>query len=83
MKSPSFVRVNFTLPIGIYVAFKCLVPERRRSKSVASLIGLEVKKLEQRLSKSAKAVEADKALHKDMEAWDNTLSDGLDDAPWK
>ena len=83
MGSSNFVRVNFTLPRGIYVAFKCLVPERRRSKMVASLISGEVKKLEQRLYKSAKAVETDKALNKEMEAWDSTLTDGLDNAPWK
>lgn len=83
MQSSNVVRVNFTLPNEIYLAFKCLVPERRRSKVVTSLIAEELKKRERDLSKAAKAVEKDKSLLRGMKEWDKTLTDGLEDIEWK
>ncbi len=83
MRATEFVRVNFSLPQNIYLAFKMLVPERKMSRVVASLISSEIKKLEQDLTKSAKAVEKDAGLNKAMQDWDSTLADGLDDSEWK
>ena len=76
MRESGFVRVNFSLPQSIYVAFKMLVPERKRSSVVTSLIQMEIKKMERALYKAAKAVEKDAGLNKEMQAWDDTLADG-------
>jgi hypothetical protein len=83
MRDTSYVRVNFTLPKDIYLAFKILVPERKRSRLVTSLIAGKVKKLEEGLVKAAEAVEKDKALNKELADWDSTLADGLDETRWK
>lgn len=83
MRTANFVRVNFTLPKTIYVIFKSLVPERKRSSVVTSLIKNEVGRLEMDLHKAAVAVEKDRALNKEMRQWDSTLTDGLEDAPWR
>ena len=83
MKTANVVRVNFTLPKTIYVVFKSLVPERKRSSVVTSLIQHAVGKLQRDLHKAALAVEKVKALNKEMRHWNSTLTDGLEDAPWR
>ncbi|MBI1883903.1 MAG: hypothetical protein HYS08_06820 [Chlamydiae bacterium] len=79
MSAVGFVRVNFILPKNLYQALKALVPERKRSKLVTNLIQKELKRVENNLYKVARAVEKDKKLHQEMQIWDVTLNDGLDD----
>ena len=77
------VRVNFTLPEGIYDAFRVIIPKRQRSKVVSQLLKKEIERREKSISEIARAVENDKALSKERALWDKTLGDGLDNLPWK
>ncbi|MDF3055196.1 MAG: hypothetical protein K0Q74_1103 [Gammaproteobacteria bacterium] len=52
------------------------ISDKQRSKTVVHLLEEEVLTQERALYKCAAAVEADAALHQEMQEWDVTLNDG-------
>lgn len=61
---------------------KAAIPARQRSKTITRLIEGEVARREKLLYECAVAVEKDRALNNEMEDWDITIQDGLDDESW-
>jgi hypothetical protein len=61
---------------------KAAIPQRQRSKVIAYLIEQEIDKREKMLYECALAVEKDQALQGEMQEWDITLQDGLENESW-
>ena len=72
-------KVLISIPDQLAARMRAAIPERTRSKTIAHLIETEVKKRERALYLCATAVEKDDAMRKEMQDWDVTLKDGLDD----
>ncbi len=75
-------RVLISIPDQLAARLRAAIPTRQRSKTITQLIEKEVEKRERRLYECALAVEKDSALKKEMEDWDITLQDGLNDESW-
>jgi metal-responsive CopG/Arc/MetJ family transcriptional regulator len=75
-------RVLFTLPDDLTSRLRFLVPEKQRSKFISNLLEKALLKREDQLFKIASEVEMDDNLNMEMQDWDITLNDGLDDEPW-
>jgi tRNA/tmRNA/rRNA uracil-C5-methylase (TrmA/RlmC/RlmD family) len=75
-------KVLISVPDQLAARMRATIPARQRSKTIAHLIEEEVIKREQSLYECAVAVEKDSALHKEMEEWNTTLKDGLNDESW-
>ena len=75
-------KILISMPGQLAIRLKVAIPARQRSKVIARLIEKEIEKREKSLYECALAVENDKNLKKDMEDWDATLEDGLDDESW-
>lgn len=71
-------KLLLSLPDDLAEKFRAAVPARTRSKLVAELIRKEVIRREQQLYNAALQVEQDQALNKEMEDWDITTNDGLE-----
>ena len=67
------------LPDELVSRFKSMVPNRQRTRVIASLMESEIKRREQELELVAAEVEADVALREDMRDWDVTVADGIDE----
>lgn len=72
-------KVLISMPNQLVMRMRAAIPPRQRSKTIAHLIEKEIVKREQSLYKCAVAVENDAALNKEMQEWDITMTDGLDD----
>jgi transcriptional regulator CtsR len=72
-------KVLFSLPDQLVMRMKAAIPERQRSKIIATLLEIEILRREKSLYECALAVENDEALQTDMAAWDVTMNDGLTD----
>jgi hypothetical protein len=75
-------KVLISIPDQLAVRMRIFVPARQRSKIIANLIEKEVTKRERELYNIALAVEKDEALSKEMQEWDITLDDGLNNESW-
>ena len=75
-------KILVSMPNDLAARFKSLVPNRQRSKTIAELLEAEVRRREKKLADCAKAVERDSQLNREMENWDITLNDGLEDESW-
>lgn len=75
-------KILISLPNELKVRFQAVVPSRQRSEILRKLIEQETATREQKLYECAKAVEADKDLNQEMQQWQTTLNDGLDDESW-
>lgn len=75
-------KILISLPDDLVARLKAAFPARQRSKVIAKLIASEVARREKKLYQVAVEVEQDAELSKEMEDWDNTLQDGLDDESW-
>ena len=75
-------KILISLPDDLAARLRTALPPRQRSKVIAQLIAAEVTRREKMLYQAAMDVEQDETLNKDMEDWDNTLQDGLDDESW-
>ena len=75
-------RVLISLPDQLAARLRAAIPTRQRSKVITHLIDIEVKKRERALYECAAAVEKDEALSQEMQEWDLTLQDGLNDDSW-
>lgn len=72
-------KILISLPDQLVSRMRTTIPERQRSKIVASLLEAEIMKREKALYECALAVENDPALKADLAAWDTTIDDGLKD----
>ncbi len=76
------MQMLLSIPNEIATRWKAAIPARQRSKVVAQLMEKELEARENDLYQCAVAVEKDQALQRDMQDWDATLQDGLDDESW-
>lgn len=67
------------LPDELVTRFKSMVPNRQRTRVIASLMEAEIRRREKELERVAAEVEADVALKEDMRDWDTTIADGIDE----
>ena len=67
------------LPPELLTRFKSLVPSRQRTSVISSLVEHEVRRRERELENVARQVEADDVLSEEMNEWDATAEDGIDD----
>jgi hypothetical protein len=67
------------LPDDLMSRFRSIVPNRQRTRVIASLLESEVKRREQALERVAAEVEADAGLKDEMADWETTVADGIDD----
>lgn len=72
-------KVLISLPDTLAARMRVMIPSRQRSKIIVCLIEKEITKREHLLYECAVAVEKDNNLRQEMEDWDVTLQDGLDD----
>lgn len=72
-------KILISVPDQLAARLRAAVPPRKRSSTIARLIEREVSQREQQLYNAAVAVEKDDALHHEMEDWNITLNDGLED----
>jgi len=76
-------KVLISLPDQLINRMRTIIPERQRSKILASLLEGEIIKREKMLYECALAVENDEALKSDLAAWNVTVDDGLRDESHK
>jgi len=74
-------KVLVSLPSQLVARMRATIPARQRSKIITHLIEEEVERRERMLYECALAVENDKALQLEMNEWDVTLNDGLNEEP--
>lgn len=67
------------LPPELLTRFKSLVPARQRTGVISYLVELEVQRREHELERVARQVEADDVLNEEMNEWDTTVADGIDE----
>jgi hypothetical protein len=72
-------KVLISLPNQLAARLRATVPVRQRSKIITHLIEEEIEKRELALYECALAVEKETDLRQEMDEWNVTLSDGLDD----
>ncbi len=72
-------KILISLPDQLANRMRVIIPERQRSKIVASLLEAEIIRREKALYECALAVENDVALKADLAVWDSTIDDGLKD----
>jgi hypothetical protein len=75
-------KVLISIPDQIASRMRAAIPQRQRSKVIASLIEKEVERRERALYQCALAVENDQSLKEELGDWDVTLQDGLHDESW-
>lgn len=72
-------KVLISLPDQLALRMRAAIPARQRSKIITHLIEEEIEKRERALYECALAVEKDKKLRQEMDEWDITLNDGLNE----
>ena len=70
-------KILISIPGTLAHRMKHAIPARQRSAVFVRLIEKEVEKREKLLYEAALAVEKDVALHREMDEWNITLTDGL------
>jgi hypothetical protein len=70
-------KILISIPNNLACRLRAVIPTRQRSKTIAHLIEKEIKQREKNLYLCALEVEKDKALNKEMQDWDVTVTDGL------
>jgi hypothetical protein len=72
-------KVLISLPDALAVRLRITIPLRQRSKIISRLITQEVERREQNLYTCALSVEKDELLNEEMQDWDTTINDGLEE----
>lgn len=72
-------KILISLPDQLAVRMRATIPSRQRSKIFTHLIEEEIEKRERILYECALAVEKDNDLRQEMDEWNVTLNDGLND----
>ncbi len=76
-------KMLLSIPDGVAKQFKAMVPVRKRSRFLTDILQKALKEQEDILYRVAKMVEEDDMLNQDMQAWEVTLEDGLEDTGWE
>ena len=71
-------KILISMSNQLAIRMKAVIPTRQQRRTFTRLIEQEIKRREKALYECAVAVEKDAALHKEIEEWDITLPDGLD-----
>jgi len=79
MKVNNMHKVLISIPDSLAHRLRVIIPARQRSKVIADLIAQEIERREKNLYFCALEVEKNEVLNKEMQEWDITLRDGLDD----
>jgi hypothetical protein len=72
-------KILVSIPDTLTNRMKAVIPPRQRSKILSKLLEEEVRRREAELFKCASEVEKDRALSSEMQDWDITIGDGIDD----
>lgn len=72
-------KILLSLPHALVIRLRATIPPRQRSKVIAHLLENEIARREEQLHACALAVEKDAALNKEMDMWEITIKDGVDD----
>jgi hypothetical protein len=73
-------KVMFSFPDKLVMRMRAAIPQRERSKVIATLLEDEINKREQHLYACAKELEENSGLRKEMKAWEKEFGgDGLED----
>ncbi len=75
-------KILISVPDQLALRMKSFIPARQRSKIITVLLETEISRREQLLYETALAVEKDASLAKEMNDWDVTLQDGLENESW-
>lgn len=75
-------KILISIPDSLESRMRTAIPNRQRSKVISLLIEKEIERREKALYECALAVEKDAALNTEMQEWDVTLQDGLNDESW-
>lgn len=75
-------KILISVPDQLASRMKATIPPRQRSKTIVRLLEKEILRREKRLFDAALSVESDKQLNKEMQDWDITLDDGVEDETW-
>ena len=76
-------KVIVSIPDDLIDRMKAVIPPRQRSKILTKLLEDEVKTREAKLYQCARKVESDQSLNAEMEDWNATIGDGIDDLRMK
>jgi hypothetical protein len=72
-------KILISIPDPLAARLRIVIPARQRSKVITQLLTVEIDKREHDLYACALAVEQDKNMRKEMQDWDVTVKDGIDD----
>jgi hypothetical protein len=75
-------KVLISIPDSLAHRLRVIIPDRQRSKVIANLIAEEIERRESSLYSCALEVEKDEALNNEMQEWDITSNDGLENDSW-
>ena len=75
-------RILITVPDALAARMKSVLPAGQRSKVITRILEEEIDRRERELYECAVAVEADTALNKELEEWETTTGDGIDNETW-
>jgi len=75
-------KVLISIPDALALRMRSIIPARQRSKTISTLIEQEIEKRERALYACALEVENDKLLNEEMQDWDVTVQDGVNDESW-
>lgn len=73
-------KVLISVPDKLAIRMRAAIPARQRSKTITHLIEKEILRREEALYNCAAAVEKETKLNEEMQEWDSTLMDGLDES---
>lgn len=72
-------QIILSLPDALAAQLKAKAPPRQRSKYIAGLLVAEWARRENELFQCALSVEQDADLNAEMQDWESTVADGLDE----
>lgn len=72
-------KVLVSLPDQLAARMRATIPARQRSKVITHLIEDEITRRENSLYECALAVEKDEDLRREMDEWNVTISDGINE----
>ena len=75
-------KVLISIPDDIASRMRAAIPQRQRSKVIVRLIEAEIDRREKALYECAVAVENDASLNNEIQDWDITLQDGMNNGSW-
>ena len=75
-------KILVSLPDDLATRMRWVIPSKKRSQVIASVLSLEIEKRERELYKVACEVENDSVLNQEMEEWNGTSGDGVANETW-